>query len=100
MIAQFSIFPLGKGVSIREHVASAVRAIQDSGLDYRVTAMGTILEGDWDSVMNALKAARDEVLSRTDRVYMTVAIDDRTDKEMHIDSKMQALEAEIGVKLS
>ena len=100
MLAQFSVFPIGShGTSLRAPVAKAIQEIDKTGIKYRVTDMGTILEGDWDAVMRALKAVHDRILSQSDRVYMTVSIDDRKDKAMTLDSKVRAVEQAVGKKL-
>ncbi len=52
MLLQLSIVPLGRGRSISPDLADVVKIIQASGLDYRVTATATILEGDWDQLMD------------------------------------------------
>ncbi len=96
MMAQFSILPLGKGTSIRKEVAQAVGEVESSGLSYRLTAMGTIVEGDWDAVFALLKKIRDRVLAGSDRLYMTVSIDERKDKSVTIESKVQAVESVLG----
>ena len=44
MLAQVSIFPTDQGESVGEHVARVVRLIADSGLAFRVTAMGTEID--------------------------------------------------------
>lgn len=100
MIAQFSVFPLGEGVSIRSFVAKALEEVEKSGLPYRVTDMGTIVEGDWDAVTALLKKVHDRVLAETDRVYMTVSLDDRRDKKVALHQKVRSVEAVFGKKLS
>ena len=99
MLIQFSIFPIGKGVSISKFVAEAIDEIDKSGVDYRLTSMGTVLEGDWDTVMKVLKKAHDRVFKMTDRVYMTIAIDNRKDKRRRIESKVKAVEELLGKSL-
>jgi uncharacterized protein (TIGR00106 family) len=47
MIAQISIIPLGQGVSLSEYVAKAIDIIDRSGLKYKVSDFGTIIEGEW-----------------------------------------------------
>lgn len=80
MIAIVSVFPLGKGESMGALVAEAIEEADKSGLDYRLTAMGTILEGEWDTVFKLIKRMRDRVAKKSPRVYLTIAVDDRKDK--------------------
>ena len=80
--------------------AQAIREIDASGLNYRLTAMGTIIEGEWDPVFKVLKKVKERVLTASDRVYMTVALDERRDKAATIDSKVQAVESVLGKRVS
>jgi uncharacterized protein (TIGR00106 family) len=98
MLAQFSVFPFGKGASLSRQVAEAVREVDRSGLRYRVTDMGTILEGDWDAVTDLLKRVHDRLLKDADRVYLTVSFDSRKDKDARLDSKVRSVEALLGKK--
>ncbi len=93
MLASVSIFPIGKGVSIGPYVAEAVDIVDKSGLDYRLTAMGTVIEGDWDAVLAVVKKMRDRMLKRSERVYLTISIDDRADKRRRIESKVKSVES-------
>jgi uncharacterized protein (TIGR00106 family) len=77
MIAEFSIVPLGKGVSVSADVAKAFDVVHRSGVRYEHHAMGTNLEGDWDEVMGVIRACRDRVLEVSERVSLTIRIDDR-----------------------
>jgi uncharacterized protein (TIGR00106 family) len=99
VLAQVSIFPIGKGKSVSKFVAQAVDEIDKSGLDYRVTAMGTVIEGDWTAVMKVIKKMREKSLKHAKRVYMTIAIDDRKDSCRRIESKVKAVEDVLGKTL-
>jgi len=76
MIAEFSIVPIGVGESLSAHVARAFEVIESSGVVYEQHAMGTNLEGDWDEVMGAIKACRDRLLETSNRVSLSIKIDD------------------------
>ena len=77
MIVDFSIAPVGEGESLSSYVAEVFRIIQASGLSYEHHAMGTNIEGDWDEVMALIKACRDRVIERSNRVSISIKIDDR-----------------------
>ena len=77
MIVDFSIAPVGAGESLSSYIAEAFRIIHASGLSYEHHAMGTNVEGDWDEVMALIKACRDHMLERTNRVSISIRIDDR-----------------------
>ena len=43
-LVEFSMTPLDKGESVGEYVARSLKIIDDSGLPYRLNAMGTVVE--------------------------------------------------------
>lgn len=96
MLAILSVLPLGKGSSLSKLVAEALKEIDKSGLDYRLTAMGTILEGDWDDVMKTVKKVRERLLKSSDRLYLTLSIDDRNDRRRRIEDKIKSVETLVG----
>lgn len=106
MIAIVNLFPFGKGDSLGAIVAEAVDVADKSGLDYRLTAMGTIIEGDWGPVMRLIKRMRDRVSKKSRRVYLTIAIDDRRilsarrrSDAGRIEAKVKSVEKRLSKKL-
>ena len=77
MIAEFSITPIGAGVSVGTHVAKAVRVVHESGLKYQVNPMGTVVEGRWDEVLGVIKRCNDELLKECERLSISIKIDSR-----------------------
>ena len=77
MIVDFSIAPIGEGESLSASVAEAFAIIERSGIAYEHHAMGTNLEGDWDEVMAVIKACRDKMLESSNRLSLSIKIDDR-----------------------
>jgi len=45
MLVEFSITPIGRGESLSEDVARILDLVDRSGLNYKLTPMGTIVEG-------------------------------------------------------
>lgn len=77
MIVEFSIVPIGKGESLSAYVAEAFKIIESSDVAFEHHAMGTNLEGEWDEVMAVIKACRDKLLESSNRVSLSIKIDDR-----------------------
>lgn len=96
MLAAISVFPTDKGPSVSSYVMKAVDVIARSGLDYRVTAMGTLVEGEPHAVFALLEACHAAVAAESDRVYMTVSIDDRRGATGRLDGKIDSLEQKLG----
>ncbi len=99
MMVEFSVVPVSGDEHVAKYVAEAVRVIDESGLEYRVTPMGTVIQGDWDAVMAAVKAAHERVMSMTDRVITKIYIDEHKSGEKSFDEKVQAVEEALGRKI-
>ena len=61
--AMISIIPIGGGLSLSPYVAACERLLSEAGLEQRLHAHGTNVEGDWDVVMGALKRCVETVHS-------------------------------------
>ena len=100
MIAEISVIPIGEGIDLASYVARVVKVIDESGLDYKLNAMGTVVEGDSDRIFDLIKKCHNKMLETAQRVYTTVKIDERKDKNTKmIEHKVQAVEKEIGRSL-
>ena len=92
-----SMTPLGKGESVSQYVARVVDVVDKSGLDYVLTPMGTIIEGEsWDEVMDVLKKGFEELKKDCPRISITMKIDYREGKGKRIKSKVESVEKHIG----
>jgi len=92
-----SMTPLDKGESVSQYVARVVDIIDKSGLDYVLTPMGTIVEGeDWDSVMSVLKQGFEALKEDCNRISITMKIDYRKGREKGIKTKVKSVEEKIG----
>ncbi|KPJ58351.1 MAG: hypothetical protein AMJ42_03435 [Deltaproteobacteria bacterium DG_8] len=92
-IVEVSIVPLGLSTtSLSEQIALVLEPLNRSGLNYTLTAMGTIIEGDLEKVMNCvLKMHEIPFQKGIGRVYTTVKIDDRRDKPITIEGKVRSV---------
>jgi uncharacterized protein (TIGR00106 family) len=92
MIAAFSISPMGTGASVSEAVADAVRIVRASGLRNETNAMFTNIEGDWDEVMDVIRACVDSVSASAERVSVVIKIDHRPGVTDALDAKVERVE--------
>jgi uncharacterized protein (TIGR00106 family) len=99
MMVQISILPISDQVSISEPVASALKIIAKSGLEYRLTPMGTLLMGEWNDVMPVVKKCHEAVRENFDRVVTQIKIDDNKDSQHGFDGKVKAVEEKAGIEL-
>jgi len=93
MLFQLAIFPTSKGsASVSEDVAKVIDIIDKSGLPYKLTAMSTIIEGDWGPVMKVINKARLMLRRRHSRVYIVLTIDDRKGARNRLTGKVKSVE--------
>ncbi len=99
MLVDFSVVPIGAGVSVSPQVARVLKIVAESGLPYKANAMGTVLEGDWDAVMGVVKKCHAEVMKDAERAITSITIDDRKGKEERLEKKLESVEKKLGMKL-
>ncbi len=99
MLVEFSIVPLGSGSSISSRVAEVLGLVDASGLAYKVTPMGTVVEGTWDEVFRLIKRCHRIALQKEERVLTTIRIDDRKGAANRIDAKIRSVEKKLGKAL-
>ncbi len=100
MIVEFSIIPIGKGESLSQYIAKIIDIVDKSGLPYKLTAMGTIVEGEWDDIMELIKECHFKMREYCNRVYTKITIDDREKAKNRIEEKVRAGEEILGRKVS
>lgn len=91
--------PLGEGESVSKNVAKSLDVIDQSGLDYQLTAMGTILEGEWDEVMGVVKQCYEKMSEDCDRISCYLKVDARKGRSNRIHGKVNKLESVLDRKL-
>lgn len=94
VIAEVSVVPMGtKTPSASECVAKAINVLREKkGVKYQLTAMGTLLEGELDEVLEAAKKMHECLFDEdTKRVVTTIRIDDRRDKRLTINYKVESV---------
>ena len=94
-IVQVSIVPIGtKTTSISGYVARALKVLQNQrSVKYKLTPMGTVLEGDLDKVLRLVRKMHESVFEEgVQRVVTIVNIDDRRDKRATMESKVSSVE--------
>lgn len=94
-LMEISVVPLGTGSpSVSRHVAACVRLIKGRrNIKYALTAMGTIIEADSTAALFNLAAQMHKAVLRgkIKRVVTTIKIDERTDKRMTMQGKVDTV---------
>jgi len=100
MILNFSMFPIGKKESLSDEVAKVIEIVEDGGLPYKLHSMGTVIEGEWEEVMELVKRCRDRLMDDSNRIYCTITIDDRKGATGAMERKVASVESQLGYPVS
>jgi uncharacterized protein (TIGR00106 family) len=91
--------PLDKGESISPWVARCLEIVDESGLEYRLNPMGTVLEGEWDQVFDVVKRCFTSMSDDCNRISVSIKVDYRKGKRGAIESKIASVEKTLGKPL-
>ena len=98
VLLEFAMFPTDKGESLSEHVSKIIAMVRDSGVAYKLTAMGTIVETETVEEALALVQRAWEVLDEAgcSRAYSSLKLDIRKGKTGRLEGKIASVEEKIG----
>lgn len=99
VLLDFSITPLGKGESVSPYVARCLEVVAASGLDYRLHAMGTTVEGSLDEVLAVVRRCFAVLESDCNRISCSMKIDYRKGAAGRLRSKVQKVRTLVGKPL-
>ena len=92
VIAELCLIPLGVGVSVSRYVAECEKILAEAGLKTELHANGTNIEGDWDTVMAAIKRCHEKIHAMgAPRISSMVHLGTRTDRSQTMDDKVQSV---------
>ncbi len=97
VIADLTVVPSGVGPSVSEYVARAHQVIQrHTRVKSLLTPMGTVLEGEMDDVLAVIRDVHNSTFDdRVQRVLTLVKIDERRDKTLSMQGKLDSVAARL-----
>ena len=96
VIADLCVVPLGVGVSVSRYVTVCQRVLTEAGLQHRLHAYGTNIEGDWDAVFAAIKRCHKEIHAMgAPRITTTLKFGTRIDREQSMDDKIDSVRTQL-----
>ena len=99
-LVEFAMFPTDSTESKSEFVAKVLDIVDKSGLDYKFTPMGTIIEADTVGEALAVIEKAYEILGEdSNRIYSTIKIDYRKGKSDRLNKKTTSVEDKLGRRL-
>jgi uncharacterized protein (TIGR00106 family) len=95
-IAEFTIIPIGVGVSLSKYVAVCEKVLLTSGLSYELHANGTNLEGEWEEVMLAIKTCHERLHEMgVPRIATQIKIGTRIDRAQSMQDKIESVKNQL-----
>ena len=96
LIADFCIIPLGAELSLSRYIAECQRILSDAGLKHTLHAYGTNIEGEWETVMEAIKRCHYRVHEMgAPRISTSLKLGTRTDRDDSLESKVQSVQQQL-----
>ena len=86
------VVPLGVGVSVSEYIVECERLIRDAGLNAQLHPYGTVIEGEWDAVMDIVKQCHEKVHAMgAPRISTSMRVGTRVDRPQTMQDKLDSV---------
>lgn len=96
VVVDVGVVPIGVGVSLSKYIAACEKVFAEAGLDTRLHAYGTNIEGEWEAVFAAIKRCHEVVHGMgAPRIYTVIKAGTRTDKAQSMDDKVRSVEQKV-----
>jgi len=92
-LMEFSMIPLDKGPRFSAYVARILALVDASDLDYRLTPMGTVVEGEWEALLDLLTRCFEALKQDAARISVSVKFDYRAGVRGALTSKIASVQA-------
>jgi len=93
-VCSVSVVPVGTGsTSVSPYVARCQKILEEEeGIKFQLTPMATIIEGELPRILEVVQKLHMVPFERgAKRVLTTLIIDDRIDKELSMDGKLESV---------
>jgi uncharacterized protein (TIGR00106 family) len=96
VIVDFTIVPIGVGVSLSEYIAACERILQESDLTHELHANGTNIEGEWEDVFAAIRRCHETLHQMgVPRLHTEIKLGTRTDRSQCMSEKITSVIAHL-----
>ncbi len=97
ILINLAMFPTDKGDSVSQYVSKVVNHIKNSGVNYKLNAMGTSIETEtMAEALSLVQQCYDILEPLSKRIYCTISIDAQEGKSNRLESKVTSIEEKIG----
>jgi uncharacterized protein (TIGR00106 family) len=96
VIVDFTVVPIGVGVSLSRYVTEIERVLQGTGLHFELHANGTNVEGEWGEVMAAIRCCHERLHAMgVPRIHTDIKLGTRSDREQCMADKIASVKAKL-----
>ncbi len=93
VLVEFSMFPTDKGESVSSYVSRIIKMIDESGVPYKLTPMGTVFETEtMAEALKILEEAYKQLEPDCNRVYAVAKFDIRKGRNNRLVQKVKSVE--------
>jgi len=101
VLVEFAMFPTDKGESVSQYVSRIIKMIDESGIPYKLTPMGTVFETETiEEALKVIENAYKQLEPDCNRVYSVVKFDIRKGKSNRLVQKIKSVESKLGKEVS
>jgi uncharacterized protein (TIGR00106 family) len=92
LTADLQLIPMGVGVSLSKYIATCEKILVEFKLKTELHAYGTNIEGEWDTVMAAIKKCHEAIHAMgAPRIASTVKLGTRTDRSQSLEEAVRSV---------
>ncbi len=92
-LVEFAMFPTDKGESVSAYVSRIMRALEEKGVDFQLTPMGTIFECETvEEATRIIDLAYSVLAPDCHRVYTTIKMDIRKGQSGRMRQKIASIQ--------
>lgn len=96
VLVDLCVVPLGVGLSVSKEVARCHQIFREAGLETRLHAYGTNIEGEWDDVFAAIRRCHEVLHAEgVPRISATLRVGTRIDRVQTMDDKVRSVETKL-----
>jgi uncharacterized protein (TIGR00106 family) len=90
---------MGVGVSVSKYVTECEKVLKEAGLETKLHAYGTNIEGDWDVVFAAIRRCHEVVHEMgAPRITTTLKFGTRIDRMQTMKDKVSSVQNQLGTE--
>jgi uncharacterized protein (TIGR00106 family) len=97
VIVDFTVVPVGTGVSLSGYIAACEQVLAKSGLTYALHANGTNVEGEWQAVFDAIRRCHETLHAiGVPRIHTDIKLGTRSDRPQTMADKLSNVKEKLG----